>query len=236
MSGTLYGIGTGPGDPELLTLKAVRLIAAAGAVAYPARPGADSLARRIAAAHLREGVAEIRIEVPMKRDRAPAQAAYDAGAERLAELLAAGRDVVFLCEGDPMFYGSFMYLQARLADRFAVRAVPGVSALHAAPARLGRALAARDQVLTVLPGTLDDRALEPRIRGADSVAILKVGRHLPRLRALIARMGLLERAHFIAEATLAGERQAPLAEAPDRAPYFSMILIAKGDDPWLERR
>jgi len=233
MSGDLYGIGLGPGDPELMTLKAARLIGAAQAVAYPALPGVDSFARQIAAAHLPDGVKEIRLDVPMTREREPAQAAYDRGAGALAELLAKGTDVLFLCEGDPLFYGSFMYVAARLSDRFGIQVVPGVSSVQAATSVLRRPLVARNDVLTVLPGPLEDAALEARIAGGEAVAILKVGRHMPRLRALIARLGLLDHAWYVARATLADQQAMPLVDAPEEAPYFSMILVIKGDDPWL---
>ncbi len=236
MSGILYGIGLGPGDPELITLKAARLIGAAGVVAYPALPGVESLARGIAAGLLPAGVVELVIEVPMRLERAPAQAAYDLGAARIAEALEAGQDVVFLCEGDPFFYGSFMYLHARLSGRFAVEVVPGVTSLSAASARAGVPLVARSEVLTVVPAPLEDAALEARLAGADAVAILKVGRHLGRVRALVERLGLMQRAVYVERASMAGERLLPLAEAPDPAPYFSMILITKGADRWLKTR
>ncbi len=233
-SATLYGIGLGPGDPELITLKAARLIGSAPVIAYPALPGTPSLARSIAAGLIPETAREIGIEVPMTPARAPAQEAYDAGAAQIEKALAAGDDVAFLCEGDPLFYGSFMYLMARLTPRFPVEVVPGVTSLAAASARLALPLVARDQVLTVLPATLPDAALSARIDAADAIAILKVGRHLGRLRALIAELGLTTRAHYIERATLPAERALPLADAPDPAPYFSMILITKGADSWLD--
>ena len=234
-TGTLYGIGLGPGDPELITLKAARLIAAAPVIAWPSLPGTPSLARSIAAGLIAPGTREIGIEVPMTPARAPAQAAYDAGATQIAEALTAGDDVAFLCEGDPLFYGSFMYLAARLTPRFPVEVVPGVTSLAAASARLALPLVARDQVLTVLPATLSDAALSARITAADAVAILKVGRHLGRLHALLDAMDLTNRARYIERATLPTERTLPLADAPDPAPYFSMILVTKGADPWLDR-
>ncbi len=233
-SGTLYGIGLGPGDPELITLKAARLIAAAPVIAWPALPGTPSLARSIAAGLIAPGTREIGIEVPMTPARAPAQAAYDMGAAQIAKALAAGQDVAFLCEGDPLFYGSFMYLMARLTPRFPVEVVPGVTSLTAASARLALPLVARDQVLTVLPATLPDAALGARIAAADAIAILKLGRHLGRLRALLGAMDLTARARYIERATLPAERHMPLADAPDPAPYFSMILVTKGADPWLD--
>ncbi len=233
MTGILYGVGLGPGDPDLLTLRAARLIASADVIAYPSLAGGDSFARAIAADLIPADTPEIRIDIPMTRERAPAQAAYDVAATRIAEALGAGSDVVCLCEGDPFFYGSFMYLFARLRDRFAVEIVPGITSLTACAARAALPLTARNEVLTILPGPLQDAALRGHLLAADTLAILKVGRHLPRLRNLLAAEGLLDAATYVERATLAAERILPLADAPDDAPYFSMILIAKGADPWL---
>ncbi|PRX37005.1 precorrin-2/cobalt-factor-2 C20-methyltransferase [Meinhardsimonia xiamenensis] len=233
MSGTLYGIGVGPGDPELLTLKALRLIEQAEVVAYPCLPGAESFARSVVAAVIPAEAREIAIEVPMTSAREPAQAAYDAGAARIGAELEAERDVVCLCEGDPLFYGSFMYLHARLASRFEVVVVPGVTSLTACAAAAGRPLVARNEALTVLPGPLSDEEMRRRLEGAETVAIMKVGRHLPRLRALLAGEGLADKAVYVERATLGVERVCPLGAAPDEAPYFSMVLVTKGADPWL---
>jgi precorrin-2/cobalt-factor-2 C20-methyltransferase len=233
MSGTLYGVGLGPGDPQLITRRAAALIEGAGVVAYPSLAGGDSLARAIAADLIPATAREIRIDVPMTRDRAPAQVAYDAGAAEIAEALEAGDDVVALCEGDPFLYGSFMYLFARLRGRFPVETVPGVSSMTAGAARAAMPLTARDEVLTILPGPLPDDALRAHLRAADTVVCLKVGRHLPRLRALLDAEGLLTAATYVERATMAAERVLPLTEAPDTAPYFSMILVTKGADPWL---
>ena len=233
MSGTLYGIGLGPGDPELLTLKADRLIRGAAVVAYPALVDGDSFARSIAAAAIPDTAREIRIEVPMTTDRAPAQAAYDAAAEDIAAELTAVRDVVCLCEGDPFFYGSFMYLHARLADRFPVEVIPGVTSMTACAARAARPLVARNEVLTVIPGPLPGDVLARRIDEAETAVIMKVGRHLTRIREVLDNLGLADRAVYIERATLPEERRLSLHDAPDPAPYFSMILVTKGADPWL---
>lgn len=233
MTATFYGIGVGPGDPELITLKAARLIGGAGVVAYPALPGTESLARGIAAGLLPDGAEELRLEVPMTPARAPAQAAYEAGAARIARALEAGQDVVFLCEGDPLFYGSFMYLQARLAKRFRVEVIPGVTSLSAASARAGVPLVARNEVLTVVPAPLPSGTIRERMAGADRLVIVKVGRHLGRIRSLIEEAGLVEQATYVERASLPEERILPLGLAPDPAPYFSIILITKGADPWL---
>jgi len=231
--GTLWGIGVGPGDPELMTLKAHRLIAAAKVVAYPAPDRGDSFARAIAAGAIAPGAAEIPMRVPMRAERFPAQEVYAEAATRIAGHLEAGTDVAVLCEGDPFFYGSFMYLFARLAERFPVEIVPGVSSLGACTAALKRPLTARNDVLTVLPGPLPDAQLKARIKAAEAIAIMKVGRHLTRIRALLDAMGLTANAGYIARASLADQHVSPLAEAPDEAPYFSMILVYRGADPWL---
>lgn len=233
MNGTLYGVGLGPGDPELMTLRAARLIEAADVIAYPTLAGGDSFARAIAADLIREDADEIVMDVPMTVERGPAQAAYDRGAAQIAERLEAGQNVVVLCEGDPFFYGSFMYIFARLADRFDTQIVPGVTSITACAARAGRPLVARNERLTVLPGPLPEDELRARIEGADSVAIMKVGRHLPKIRSVIEALGLADRATYIERASLPEEVVVPLSQAPQKAPYFSMILLAKGNDPWL---
>ena len=233
MAGVLYGVGLGPGDPELMTLKAARLIAAARVVAYPALAGAQSFARSIAAARIGAQVREIVIEVPMTAAREPAQIAYDRGAADIASALRAGDDVVCLCEGDPFFYGSFMYIYARLASEFQVEVVPGVTSVTACAATAGMPLAARNERLTVLPGPLCADELRARIDRAESLAIIKVGRHLGKIRGVIDALGLSDLAVYVERASLPDEVVCPLLEAPDVAPYFSMILLTKGADPWL---
>lgn len=233
MTGTLYGVGLGPGDPELITLKAARLVGGATTVAYPALAGSASFARSIAAGLIRSDAREIVMDVPMTPAREPAQAAYDKAAVEISKVLETGEDVVCLCEGDPFFYGSFMYLFARLSGRFEVEVVPGVTSLTTCAARAGLPLAARNERLTVLPGPLPEQELRDRISGAESVAILKVGRHMSKIRDVIDGLGLMPRAVYVERASLPEEVVCPLAEAPENAPYFSMILLTKGADPWL---
>ncbi|WP_135505912.1 precorrin-2 C(20)-methyltransferase [Roseovarius aestuariivivens] len=232
-AGKLWGVGLGPGDPDLMTLRAHRLISRAEVLAYPALAGAASFARSIAADAIAPEAREIVMDVPMTTARDPAQAAYDRGATEIAATLEAGQDVVCLCEGDPFFYGSFMYLFARLSDRFEVEVVPGVTSIAACAARAGRPLVARNERLTVLPGPLPEDELRFRIEGAEAVAIMKVGRHLPKIRGVIDRLGLTDRAVYVERASLPDEVVCPLADAPEKAPYFSMILLTKGADPWL---
>lgn len=234
MSGILYGVGVGPGDPELMTLKAVRLISAASHIAYPAPDSGDSFARAIAADFFAENVVEIPIIVPMKVARFPAEEIYDAASKEISALLDAGHDVVVLCEGDPFFYGSFMYLYQRLVDRFTVEIVPGVSSPMASAAQLGRPLAARNDVLSIVPAPLEAEDLRTRIQASDAVVLIKIGRHFAKVRAVIEGLGLTGNAAYIERATLPSEKRMSLADVGETdAPYFSIILIYKGQEPWI---
>ncbi|MBO6891534.1 MAG: precorrin-2 C(20)-methyltransferase [Roseibium sp.] len=233
MSGILYGVGLGPGDPELMTLKAHRLISNARVIAYPAPDSGESFARSIAAAAIPADAIEIPIIVPMRVDRFPAKEIYDKAAEEIASVLESGQDVVTLCEGDPFFYGSFMYLFERLTDRFRIEVVPGVTSLTACAAQLERPLTSRNDVMTVIPGPLPDADIRQKVEQAQVVAIMKVGRHLGRLRNLLNEMGLLEKAGYVERASLPEQKVHRLVDVEaEKAPYFSMILIYKGDEAW----
>ena len=226
--GTLVGVGLGPGDPELMTLKAVRHIQQADVIAYPAAEGIPSFARSIAAEHIRAEHIEYPMEMPMKVERFPAQEVYIAGAKVLGEHLEAGRNVAVLCEGDPFFYGSFMYLFGRMADRFNTEIVPGVSSFTACAAVSGFPLTARNDVLTVLPGPLPDQELADHFARADAFVIPKVGRHLGRLKTALSAHDLLDKAMYIERASLPNQVVKPLADVTaEKAPYFSMILVHK---------
>ena len=232
-TGTVWGLGIGPGDPELITVKALRLLQAAPVVAYPAPLGGDSFARAIVESWLDRGQQEIVIEVPMETAPEPAQAAYDRAADRIARELAGGRDVAVLCQGDPFFYGSFMYLFGRLAGRFRVEIVPGVSSLTASAASLQAPLAARNDVLAVLPGPLPEAELARRLEDVDAAAIIKLGRHFAKVRRVLEGLGLGDRAHYIERATLGRQLVLPLAQVdPEQVPYFSMILVHKRGEAW----
>ncbi len=233
MTGTLFGIGLGPGDPELLTLKAHRLITGAKVIAYPALEQGDSFARSIVQDYIPDDCEELQISIPMSVARKPAQQAYDTGAAAIAAHLDAGRDVVVLCEGDPFFYGSFMYLFSRLSDRYDTEVVPGVTSVTTCAAVLGRPLAARNEVLTIIPGPMAEQDMFDRIAAAEAVAIIKVGRHLAKIRRVLQKLGYEGNAGYVERASLPNQVVLPLADAPDQAPYFSMILMTKGQDPWL---
>ncbi|MDY8107700.1 precorrin-2 C(20)-methyltransferase [Fulvimarina sp. 2208YS6-2-32] len=229
--GVLYGLGVGPGDPDLLTLKAHRILTASPVVAYPKPEQGESFARAIVAQFLAPGQVEIAIAVPMRVERFPAAGIYDRAARDIAARLDGGEDVAVLCEGDPFFYGSFMYLFERLAGRFETVIVPGVSSVMAASAASLRPLAARNDVLTIIPGPLPDQELKTRIEGAQAFAIMKLGRHFARIKTLLETMGLSGSCRYCERVTLANQTIAPLAETGDVAPYFSMILGYRGDEP-----
>ena len=230
--GTLYGLGVGPGDPELLTLKALRIIRAAPVLAYPAPSEGESLARAISAPHLPGGQIEIAIRMPLDAKQFPAEDVYGPAAREIAGHLRAGRDVAALCEGDPFFYGSFMYLFERLTDDHKIEVVPGVSSPMACAAALEAPLAARNDVLSILPAPLDEGSLAARLEVCDAAAIVKVGRHIAKVRRILQSLGLENRARYIERASLAAERILPLSEAPDPAPYFSMVLVHRRGEAW----
>jgi precorrin-2/cobalt-factor-2 C20-methyltransferase len=226
MTGTVHGLGVGPGDPELLTLKALRLLRAAAVIAYPAPETGDSFARQIVAPHLTGGQEEIAIRMPLGDGQFPKAEIYDQAAEQILGHVGVGRDVAVLCEGDPFFYGSFVYLYERLAGRCAVQIVPGVSSLMACAGVAGRPLARRNETLTVVPAPLDDGVLRAQFAGAEALAIIKVGRHLSRIRRLLDACARLDGACLVERATLATQRIAALRDLhTDAAPYFSLVLV-----------
>lgn len=232
--GRLFGLGLGPGDPELVTLKALRLLRAAAVVAYPAPEGGDSFARSIVAEWLIPTQREIAIPFPMRPGPPPA-AIYDAAAAGIAEELDRGRDVAFLCQGDPFFYGSFAPIFARLAPRYEVSVVPGVSSLVACAAAAATPLVQRDETVTVIPATLPEAELVRRLTDCDAAAIIKLGRHAAKLRRALEAAGLLDATTYIERATQARERIARFAEIdPASVPYFAMALVRRDRDDGRE--
>lgn len=236
-AGKLFGLGVGPGDPELLTVKAARLLRAAPAVAWFARSGRTGHARRIADGYLAPDAEELRFtypyttEVPKRSDayREAMAAFYDDAANRIAAILDAGRDVALLCEGDPLFYGSFMYVHDRLAARYETEIVPGVTAMAACWSRAGLPMTRGDDCLSVLAGTLDEDTLAGRLQSADAAVIMKVGRHLRKIRQALDRAGLSDRAIYVENGSTPEERIMRLSDMPaDDAPYFSLVLVPTG--------
>jgi precorrin-2/cobalt-factor-2 C20-methyltransferase len=233
-AGRLLGVGVGPGDPELVTLKAMRALGEADVIAHFAKAGNDSHSRAIVAQHLREGVVELPLLYPVttelpKEDaayRCAIDAFYDAAAEKIAAHLEAGRVVAVISEGDPLFYGSYMHLHTRLTPRFAAEIVAGVTGMSGCWSAAGMPIAQGDDVFTVLPATLPESELTRRLADADAAVVMKVGRHLPKLRRALERSGRLPRAIYVERGTMADAKMIPLAaKTDDDAPYFAVVLV-----------
>lgn len=242
MSGTgkLIGVGVGPGDPELITLKAARVLQDADVVAHFAKAGCASNARAIVNGQLKPGVVELPLLYPVTTEipkETPAYGKlisefYDASASTIAAHLDAQRTVAVICEGDPLFYGSYMHLHARLDARYTCEVIAGVSGMAGCWSAAGAPIAQGDDVLMVLPGTLSQAELERRLDDADAAVIMKLGRNLPKVRRAIERAGLLDRALYIERGTMADALAMPLADKRDDcAPYFAVVLV-----PGWERR
>jgi precorrin-2/cobalt-factor-2 C20-methyltransferase len=231
--GTLYGVGVGPGDTELLTLKAARLLAEVRNIAYPAANGGESLARHIVAPLIPETARELPISIPMTQNREAARHAYDRAAEQISSHLTQGEDVLFLCEGDPFFYGSFMFIHERLNGRFPCVIVPGVTSLTACAAAVGRPLAARNDVLKIIPATLPEERIRAELSQVDAAAIIKIGPHFPKVRALLEELGLTHSSAIVERATQGDQRIFRFDDLPEgERPYFSTILVYNGGEPW----
>ncbi|MEB3829693.1 precorrin-2 C(20)-methyltransferase [Phormidium sp. CCY1219] len=223
--GRLYGVGIGPGDPELLTLKAHRILTSVPVIAYPTQKNGASVARAIVAQFIPPDRAEIPIPLPFSTQRS-ALPEYDIAAEKIGDRLNAGQDVAVLCEGDPMLYGTFMYLFQRLAHQFPTEIVPGISSTLASAAMLGAPIAYRTDVLSIIPATLDETTLRDRLSGVDAAVLIKVGRHFAKVRTILAELKLLERALYIERATHPNQRIIAITEVdPAEVPYWSLILI-----------
>ncbi len=239
--GRCFGIGVGPGDPELMTLKAARHIASADVIVSLAKKGAGGgNARRIANAHIADGKRELALEYPVTTEALPDGVSYegllidfyDASAKQIAELLEEGLEVGVLCEGDPLFYGSFMYLLNRLAPNYEVEVVPGVSSMLGAASVVGSPIACLNEVLTVLSGVLSHEQLVRRLQATDCAVIMKLGRNLERVRGAVEDAGMLERAIYVERATMENQKVSPLRVADAKtSPYFSLIVIPSASAP-----
>jgi precorrin-2/cobalt-factor-2 C20-methyltransferase len=234
-AGLLLGVGVGPGDPELLTLKAVRAIGSAQVVAHFAKAGRPGNARATAAEFLRPGVIELPLFYPVTTEHPTADPAYraaideffDAAAAQIALHLEAGRGVAVLSEGDPLFFGSYMHVHVRLMKRFRTEVIPGVTAMSGCWSAAGLPIVQGDDVLTVLPGTLDEAELVRRLRQNEPTVVMKLGRNLPKIRRSLIQADRLGSAIYVERGTMQNERLMPLAEKPDDlAPYFAIVLVA----------
>ncbi|MGI9386749.1 MAG: precorrin-2 C(20)-methyltransferase [Methyloligellaceae bacterium] len=234
MPGRLYGLGVGPGDPELISMKAFRLLQESDVVAYPT--GRDDGGYALAAVdpHLRDD----HILLPMKYPATAGAIAdspdypqlmqdyYDATSDQISTHLDADRDVALICLGDPFFYGSYMYWHSRLAEKYETTVVPGISSVMAGPASLDKPLCHRTDTMTVIPATLPEEDIETRLRAADSAVLMKLGRTLPKVRRVLDRIGRLDQAWLVERATMDDERIVPMTDdTVEKAGYFSIIVI-----------
>jgi precorrin-2/cobalt-factor-2 C20-methyltransferase len=233
MIGRLIGVGTGPGDPDLLTIKAVRAIESADVVAYFAKQGNASNARNIVADLLTTQIEEqlgypVTTEIDRRHDdyKAATNGFYAEAAARVAAHLDAGRTVAVLSEGDPLFYGSYMHIHVRLASRYDTEVIPGITAMSGCWSQAGLPLVQGDDILSVLPGTLDEVDLRSRLDNTDGAVIMKVGRNLPKIRRAIEAAGRLDDAVYVERGTMANGHAIRLADKTDDvAPYFAIVLV-----------
>ncbi|HDS1735358.1 MULTISPECIES: precorrin-2 C(20)-methyltransferase [Pseudomonas] len=232
--GRLLGLGVGPGDPELITVKALRLLRESPVVAYFVAKGKRGNAFGIIEAHLQAEQTLLPLVYPVTTEVLPAPLSYeqvisdfyDEAAEQVAAHLDAGRDVAVICEGDPFFYGSYMYLHDRLAQRFEAEVIPGVCSMLGGASVLGAPLVYRNQTLTVLSGVLPADELKRRLADADAAVIMKLGRNFPKVRQVLAELGMDGRALYVERATMANQKIVALdAVDPQSSPYFSLIIV-----------
>ncbi|WP_116140062.1 precorrin-2 C(20)-methyltransferase [Trinickia diaoshuihuensis] len=232
--GHLYGIGVGPGDPELLTLKALRLLKASPVVAYFVAKGKKGNAFSIIETHLSEQQTRLPLVYPVTTEALEPPLSYesviadfyDTAAAMIGDELNAGRDVAVVCEGDPLFYGSYMYLHDRLAPDFSVEVIPGVCSMLGGAAVLGTPLVYRNQALSILSGVMTEDELKRKLADTDAAVIMKLGRNFDKVRRVLDELGLSERARYIERATMANQRIVPLAEVdPMASPYFSLLIV-----------
>jgi precorrin-2/cobalt-factor-2 C20-methyltransferase len=232
--GTLYGVGVGPGDPELMSLKAARILKAAPVIAYFAKKGLVGNARRIVDGHLNPDAELVRLDYPMTTELAETDpeyiaalvGLYDQSAAILARHLERGADVAVLCAGDPFFYGSYAHLHERLADRYSCEVIPGITAMSGCWTRASMPMTCGDEMLAVLPGTMDEDTLAARLSTCDAAVIMKVGRNLAKIRQALTRARKLDRAVFVERGTMPEETIVRLADKPDDvAAYFSIVLV-----------
>ena len=232
--GRLYGVGLGPGDPDLVTIKSLKALQGAPVVAYFAKRGRRGNAREIVETLLVPGVTElplvypVTVEIPFDSPQYKAQLAafYVEASEAIAAHLLAGRDVALVCEGDPLFYGSFMHIYVRLREVFPVTICAGVTGMSGCWTAAGEPMTWGDDVLSVLPGTLPREELARRVADADALVFMKLGRNFAKVRSVLHEAGLSARAIYVERGSMAQEVVTPLSEKHDDvAPYFSIIIV-----------
>ncbi|WP_210341764.1 precorrin-2 C(20)-methyltransferase [Rhizobium setariae] len=232
--GKLIGVGTGPGDPDLLTVKAVKAIQNADVLAWFAKEGRRGNGRGIVDGVVPAEIIEVPLYYPVTTEIHRAKPEYvdqvtrfyEESTATLAKHLEAGRTVAVLSEGDPLFYGSYMHLHVRLADRFPTEVIPGVTAMSGCWSQANLPIVQGDDVLSVLPGTMDEDQLVRRLSDTEAAVIMKVGRNLPKIRRALIEAGRIDQAFYVERGTMANTAMTPLAEkSDDEAPYFSIVLV-----------
>jgi precorrin-2/cobalt-factor-2 C20-methyltransferase len=232
--GKLIGVGVGPGDPELITLKAMRALQSADAVAHFAKAGNRSNGRSIAAAHVPAGTEQLALLYPVTTEIPACTPAYrrligqfyEDAAATIAARLDAGQTVAVICEGDPLFYGSYMHLHVRLAPRYQTEVIAGVTGVSGCWSAAQLPIAQGNDIFTVLPATLPEAELIRRLNESDAVVIMKLGRHLPKVRRALVETKRLAAAIYVERGTMSNAVVLPLAQKADHAaPYFAVVLV-----------
>ena len=231
-NGTLYGIGVGPGDPELITLKAVRILSEVDVVFAAASTKNDySTALSIAGPHLRDGVETVHLGFPMTKDEAELTAAWEHNAAIVMQALRAGRNAAFLTLGDPLTYSTFGYLlrtMKRVAPELPTVVVPGITSFHAAAAKIGFTLAESAESLLVTSGVNDPVQLERQLDVADNAVIMKAYKNFEDIRAILERLRLSDKTVLVSRLGMEGENVLmDIKDAPTRPHYFSLALVKK---------
>jgi len=233
-TGTIYGVGLGPGDPDLMSVKADRLVRSAREVAYFRKAGRSGQSRRIVEGMLRDDVVEHALEYPVTteipfsdpRYNEVLSAFYARCAERLRALAGDGHDVVVLCEGDPLFYGSFMHLHTRLSEHAHVEVVPAITGMSGAWTAVNTPMTWGDDILSVLMATLPSDELTRRVADTDALVIMKIGRHIGKVREALRKAGKLEAACIVEYATMPNQQVRRLVDVNDETvPYFSIVTV-----------
>lgn len=232
--GKLFGLGVGPGDPELITLKALRLLKSAPVVAYHAAKGKKGNALTIVEDYLLPEQVLVPLIYPVTTEKLPAYMDYEQIVSdfygeittTIAGYLDQGQDVAVIAEGDPFFYGSFMYIHDRLAESYETTVVPGVCSVLGASAVLGAPLVYRNQTLSILSGVMEADELKRRLADTGAAAIMKLGKNLDKVRDVLTDLSLMDRALYVERATMANQRIVPLSDVSGSdCPYFSIILV-----------
>ncbi|MCV3271380.1 precorrin-2 C(20)-methyltransferase [Roseobacter sinensis] len=232
--GTIYGVGLGPGDPELMSVRADRLLRSARHVAFFRKAGRSGQARRIVDGLLHGDAVEFAMEYPVTTEIPVDDPAYNAALStfyaectaHLRALAASGEDVVVLCEGDPFFFGSFMHLYTRLKEDVPVEVVPAITGMSGAWTATGHPVTWGDDILTVLMGTLPEDVLTDAMTRSDAVVVMKIGRHFDKVKSALRAADKYDTAWLIEYASMPQQTVQKLSEAGDKiTPYFSIIVV-----------